>query len=222
VGPASFRFHQIARPEYAWWAHSARQRTWENAVISELVRSLRPGDVFFDVGAFVGAFTLMASRLVGPDGRVMCFEPDPGPRGVLERNLAANQATNVTVVPYAVGDRDGMVRFSARGDSAGHVSASGEVEVRQVTLDGYCAERGIRPTVMKVDVEGGEAGALGGSKTVRGVRELVVEIHEPVLRAQGIDPAALLDSLGSYELLEPRERGNYGVLLHPRPECELS
>lgn len=215
IGPTSFRFHEIARREYAWWAHEAHRRRWENVIIRELTRSLRPGDVFFDLGAFMGPFTLLASRIVGPQGRVVAFEPDPFARAVLERNVTANGAINVIVAPYAVGDRDGIVRFSASGDSVGHVSASGEVRVRQVTLDTYCAEQGITPTIMKVDIEGAEAAALRDSDAVRGLRELVVEIHEAALREQGVDPAVLLGGLGAYQLLESCQRGNYGVLVWP-------
>lgn len=215
IGPASFRFHDIARRKYAWWAHEARLCRWESSVIRQLSQSLRPGDVFGDVGAHVGAFTLLASRIVGPDGRVVAFEPDPGPRALLERNVIGNRATNVTVVPFAVGGRAGTVRFSASGDSVGHVGRLGDVEVRQVTLDGYCAEQGISPSVMKVDIEGGEAAALRGSAVVHRLCELVVEIHEPALREQGINPVALLDYLGPHRLLESPEGGNYGVLATP-------
>ena len=88
-----------------------------------------PGDVFFDLGAYVGPFTLLAARLVGPEGRVVAFEPDPRARAVLERNLAANGVANVTVVPCAVGDRHGKVRFVAGGDSVGRVDAGGDLEV---------------------------------------------------------------------------------------------
>jgi FkbM family methyltransferase len=220
VGAESFRFAAIDRRQYVWWAHLARRRRWETEVIRELTRALRPGDVFFDVGGFVGAFTLLGSRLVGPNGRVVAFEPDPGPRATLERNLKANGVHNVTVAPYAVGDHVGTVRLSASGDSVGHVTSSGEIEVRQVTLDSYCAEHNITPTVMKVDIEGSEAAALSGSDVVQGLREFIVEIHEPALRAQGVDPVALLDGLGSYELLESADRGNYGVLVRPRRLAE--
>jgi hypothetical protein len=121
----------------------------------------------------------------------------------------------VTVEACAVGDRDGSVRFSASGNSVSHVNALGNLEVRQVTLDGYCVKHGVNPTIMKVDIEGGEAAALTGSGVVRQLRELIVEIHEPALRAQGVDPSALLDTLGPYELLGSPDRGNYGVLVWP-------
>lgn len=51
-----------------------------------------------DVGAFIGAHTLLSSRLVGPEGRVVAFEPDGRARARLERNLRRNGAANVTVL----------------------------------------------------------------------------------------------------------------------------
>lgn len=216
VGPHAFRFNRIAEPEHVWWAHQVRRRAWEQPIIRELTRALEPGDVFVDLGAYVGPFTLLASKLVGPQGRVVAFEPDPATRRVLESNIAANGASNVTVVPFAVGREPGTVRFLASGDSAGRVGSDGDLEVRQVTLDGYCGEHGIRPTVMKVDIEGGEAAALESSNVARRVRELVLEIHEPQLREQGVDPGALLASLGEHRMLEPPDSGNYGVLVKPR------
>jgi FkbM family methyltransferase len=215
IGPHSFWFSGLARRQHVWWAHQTRRRAWEQPIIRRLAGALRPGDVFVDLGAYVGPFTLLASRIVGPEGRVVAFEPDPASRELLERNLAANGAANVTVVPYAVGDSAGTVRFVASGDSAGRIGAEGDLEVRQVELDECCAELGVEPTVMKVDIEGGEAAALGRSSVARRVRELVVEVHEPQLRAQGVDPAAFLSSLGSHELLEPPDSGNYGVSVHP-------
>ena len=81
-------------------------------MIHELVRELKAGDVFFDLGAYVGPYTLLASRLVGEGGRVVAFEPDPATRDLLDRNLAANGASNVTVVPSAVGRAAGACRSS--------------------------------------------------------------------------------------------------------------
>jgi FkbM family methyltransferase len=216
IGTQSFRFMAIDRRQYVWWAHQAQRRRWETEVVRELTRVIRPGDVFFDVGAFVGAFTLLGSRLVGPGGNVVAFEPDPNARETLERNLAANGVGNVIVAPYAVGDHVGKVRLSASGDSVGHVTVSGGIEIEQVTFDSFCADQGLTPTVMKIDIEGSEAAALRGSETVGRLREFLVEIHEPALRAQGIDPTVLLEGLGRYELLEPPETGNYAVIVRPR------
>ena len=151
---------------------------------------------------------------------MVAFEPDPNARETLERNLAANGVDNVIVAPYAVGDHVGKVRLSASGDSVGHVTRSGGIEIEQVTFDSFCADQGLTPTVMKIDIEGSEAAALSGSETVGRLREYLVEIHEPALRAQGVDPMALLEDLGPYELLEPSETVNYAVLVRPRTTVE--
>jgi FkbM family methyltransferase len=215
IGSHSFRFHGIASQQHVWWAHQVRRRRWEQAIIAELSRAVRPGDAFLDLGAYVGPFSLLASRLVGPEGRVVAFEPDPASRRLLESNLTANGATNVTVVPFAVGQQGGTVHFVASGDSAGRIGDEGDIEVRQVNLDDYCVQHGLVPTVMKIDIEGGEAAALDGSRVVRGLRELILEIHEPQLREQGVDPERFLAALGRHRFLEPRESGNYGVLVEP-------
>ncbi len=211
IGPETFVFAEADRPELVWWAHEAHRGTWERPMVEELTGALRPGDVFFDVGAFVGPYTLLASRRVGPDGRVVAFEPDARARSLLQRNIEANGATNVTVLPVALGDHEGTVRFAASGDSVGHIASDGEVEVEMATLDGICARLGFEPTVMKVDIEGGEAAALGGSDVARRVRTLVLEVHEPELRQQGVDPDAFLGGLGPQRLLEPKGSGNYAV-----------
>lgn len=216
IGPRSFWFDGLAEPQHVWWAHTVRRRAWEQPMIRELARALMPGDVFVDLGAYVGGYTLLASSLVGPQGKVIAFEPDPAARRLLERNIAANGASNVTVVPFAVGSEGGTVRFVASGDSVGRIDPAGDVEVRQVSLDDYCREHDLKPTVMKVDVEGGEAAALAGSAVAAGLRELVLEVHEPQLRERGVDVAAFLDGLGEHESIEPRESGNYAVVVKPR------
>jgi FkbM family methyltransferase len=171
--------------------------------------------VFFDVGAFVGPYTLLASRIVGPQGRVIAFEPDPRARAVLQDNLDANGVANVTVAPVALGDHEGTVSFFGSGDSVGHVGKGGEVEVDMTTLDAFCEHEGVEPDVMKMDIEGGEGLALPQSAVARRIREIVLEVHEPELRAQSIDPQQLLASLGPHRLIEPPDSGNYAVVITP-------
>jgi FkbM family methyltransferase len=216
IGPERFWFHGIADPEHLWWAQTTRRREWEQPMIRELARALGEGDVFVDLGAYVGGYTLLASRLVGPHGKVVAFEPDPAARRLLERNLASNGAANVTVVPFAVGRDAGSVRFVGSGDSVGRIDPEGELEVEQVSLDDFCRERDLRPTVMKVDIEGGEADALDGSAVVAALRELVLEVHEPQLRERGVDVGGFLERLGEHRPIEPPDSGNYAVVVEPR------
>ena len=72
---------------------------------------LNPGDVFYDVGANVGFFTLIGARRVGESGRVVAFEPAPTTRAALERNVRLNGFANVDIVEAAVSDAAGSATF---------------------------------------------------------------------------------------------------------------
>ena len=126
---------------------------------------VRPGDVVYDVGAFTGFYTLLASVLVGPRGRVFAFEPSPANGAYLKEHLRINRITNVTVIEAAVGERSGTVCFEQQGSaSISHVAAEGPVRVRMVTLDEFIRDEGTpRPDVLNIDVVGGEVGLLKGA-----------------------------------------------------------
>ncbi|MFL5582473.1 MAG: FkbM family methyltransferase [Gemmatimonadaceae bacterium] len=183
LGGERLRFVGVTESRhYAFWARSAWRGTWEPAVVSFLADELRPGDVVLDVGAFVGPYAMLAARRVGAAGHVHAFEPDSTARALLERNLARNAIVNVSVHACAVSASAGTLRLEAEpGDSRTRTGAVGDVTVPAVTLDGFCAQRGIRPAVIKADIEGGEREAftLGAARaTMRDARAVVVEIHE--------------------------------------------
>ena len=76
--------------------------TWEPEETSLISNRLKPGDVFVDVGANLGYFTLIASDAVGPAGKVFAFEPAPHNFSLLEKNVRANRCGNVTCEQKAV------------------------------------------------------------------------------------------------------------------------
>ena len=142
--------------------------TDEPAVQAELVRVLRPGGVVYDVGANVGFLTLIAARLVGPEGRVYAFEPIPDNARAIERNAALNGFANVTVLELALTDRSGeAVLRIPRINQGAHLAvvgdAAGEEDdliVRTAPLDEL---DGLRPPeLVKLDVEGAESSSSGG------------------------------------------------------------
>jgi hypothetical protein len=106
VGDQTFKFCDAGRSPQHGWAGRVHRERWEAEVIELFSKAVRPGDIVFGVGAYVGPYTLLASRLAGPSGHVFAFEPDPFARAILERNVEANQALNVSVMPYAVGARE--------------------------------------------------------------------------------------------------------------------
>ena len=90
---------------------------WEPHVTNEFRKRLAPGDVCVDVGAHVGYYTLLASRLVGSGGHVYAFEPAPVCHRALLGNLERNGCANVTVFDVAAGAREPTVLLVAPGAS---------------------------------------------------------------------------------------------------------
>ena len=88
---------------------------WEPSMTAWLRATLKPGDTFVDVGANVGYFTLLASDLVGPTGRVVAVEPSAATRRLLERNVSSNHVANVRIVEAAVSDHIGSLPIYGAG-----------------------------------------------------------------------------------------------------------
>jgi FkbM family methyltransferase len=133
---------------------------------------LRPGMVVFDCGAHVGEYTLMFSRLVGPDGAVYAFEPDPRVFEMLEWNVRSNAMTNVTTAQAALSSASGRAEYAVHPDAtcsslAEFGDARGDVEIVDVpttSLDDYAHEQGlVRVDALKIDVEGAEGAVLAGA-----------------------------------------------------------
>ena len=131
-----------------------------------VVELVKPGKVFFDVGAHVGFYTLMASSLVGDGGKVIAFEPLPKNLNYLERHLALNTSKNVTLIKAAVSNHSGKARFQeAPSSSMGKLTEQGSLEVDLVCLDELYSKQLIPvPDYMKIDVEGAEADVLNGAR----------------------------------------------------------
>lgn len=128
--------------------------------------AIAPGSVVYDIGAHVGYYTLLASVLTGPRGRVVAFEPLPRNLRLLRQHLQMNGIVNVAVVEAAVGERSGLTAFDPHpGHTMGRVSARGSLQVRMVALDDLLsAGQYPPPGCIKMDIEGGEAAALAGAR----------------------------------------------------------
>jgi FkbM family methyltransferase len=174
-----------------------------------LVESLlRPGDVFYDLGAHSGLFTLLGARLVGLTGRVVAFEPNPASAGNLRRHVALNRLSNVVVVQAAVANRSGRSRFTPAADLSGRLaglppseylgrlSDDGNLSVEVTTLDAALVEQQLPPpSLIKMDIEGSEVDALRGAQAL-------LKAHHPIVlvatHGEGLPAAcqALLGDLG--------------------------
>jgi FkbM family methyltransferase len=146
--------------------------------------TLRPGDVFVDVGANVGHLTLAASSMVGPQGLVFSLEPHPKTVHYLRGNVAFNRAENVRVIHAAAGESDGATHFtSQRSDDLNFVSDRG-IRVPLVTLDSVLPPLPIR--LLKVDVEGAELMVLkGAAETLARTEFIYFEAYEKFAKRFG-------------------------------------
>ncbi len=170
---------------------------------------LRPGMTVLDVGANIGFYSLEADDIVGPEGRVIAFEPDPANRALLEENLERNRAQRVTVEACAVSDsRREIQLYQSRYNSGDHRIYDGSQEadfhrggarstitVPTRTLDDYVAEHGLEVDVVKCDIQGAERRMWDGMRTLvanRATLVLAMEFWPRGLRACGDDPVEFL------------------------------
>jgi FkbM family methyltransferase len=164
-------------------------------------RFLRPGDVFVDVGANIGLFTLIAAERVGPGGKVLAFEPTAKTFGRLVDNVQLNKLSNVECFKLALSDSQGHLQLAAstNGRDAWNslvtvaLGESLETElVGVVDWDQFARQRELGSgsvTMMKIDVEGWESRVLEGGK------EFFSGSDAPVLQVEFTDAAA--ESAGS-------------------------
>ena len=145
------------------------------AEMSFLLHYLREDDLFLDVGANVGAYTVLASGAAG--ARSYAFEPSPAAIESLRDNVELNRiADRVHIEPYAIGRAPGSVPITTGGPSAMHHIGAGEstIPTEMRTIDSYR----LHPAIMKIDVEGYEAEVLAGAIETASCPELVAIITE--------------------------------------------
>jgi len=144
-----------------------------------IVEALQPSQVFFDVGANVGYYSLIASRVVGDEGRVVSFEPFLENVSHLYRHVRLNRLNNVDVLPVACSSDVGLTDFCRGGNGAlGHISGvnSGDRSendsaedaywVPTLSLDEFALRTGRWPAIIKIDVEGAELLVLQGAERI--------------------------------------------------------
>ena len=169
-------------------------QNYDAPVAEFLRRSVKPGDLCFDVGANVGVYVLQFAHWSAPNGRVVAFEPNPSALAVLEQHVQMNQLSNrVTIEAAAIGETSGdQVLYAAEAEGMSRLGAPNsaldgrvtEINVSVVTLDEYCAKNKLDPDWLFIDIEGFEIAALSGARDLiqrrRGKLGIVVEMHPNV------------------------------------------
>jgi FkbM family methyltransferase len=241
VGYATHINADIFRLEYAYGSRYDRKdkRAYEPAFYLPFVDRIREGMTVFDIGAHVGIFALGAAKRVGRSGQVVAFEPAPQTIAVLERHVAFNELQDIIrVEPGVVSDSTTPLSFFVYEESMAaslsrknvedlnpeqRRSPAQEVSVPSYTLDGYCREHGLTPSVIKIDVEGAEYRVLLGARELLSKHDIAIlcEVHPKQMENCGGDSArfyALIEELG-YEIKpldEPNPLGIYHSLISKR------
>lgn len=135
----------------------------EFADMAFMLNLIRPGDLFLDIGANVGSYTILSSKVRG--ARTIAIEPDPATMAALRRNIEINRIEElVTTQQIIVGAEKGEIQFTTGLDSVNRVTSAEHpnAQLRPVeTLDAIVGDE--RPTFMKLDVEGHENAVLSGA-----------------------------------------------------------
>ena len=163
-------------------------------------RLVRPGDIVFDIGANVGYTMLLFSTFTGPGGKVIAVEPGNRAFAVLARN--AEHRSNVRLIRAAASDRIGETMFyeAAMSDrsSIDRISGAAEIAVPTITVDRIAEQEGA-PALVKIDVEGHEAGVL------RGMAGLMASDRPPMISFEALTPQLRGESIATIQALARHE-----------------
>lgn len=189
-----------------WQLHrSFAYGTWEPEVVEAVQRHVTPGMTVLDVGAQTGFYSLLLSKLVGPKGKVIAFEPLPANFRLLEENVRLNSLENVTLRNRAVAEVSGEMKFEfphheptliggpvLEGDSRDFFA----VEVD--SLDDFLGEGGLPVHFIKIDVEGAEVEVLRGARRMLRAAHpyMMIELHNVHLHSRYHPALPLLEQFG--------------------------
>jgi FkbM family methyltransferase len=193
---------------------------------SAFVKTMKKGMVFFDIGANVGYYSILAARLVGPSGRVYAFEPLMRNLAYLYQHTLLNRTRNVTIIPAACTDRIALEAFSAGDNFAtGHLSQGNEdldgLPVTTIGVDEFVQQAGVSPHVIKIDVEGAELSVLKGARnTLRDTKpDIFLSTHSKSLSESCLGYLEKHDYL--YETLSPDKRNPSEFLAFHKAKSSL-
>lgn len=200
----------------------------ETSVQEAMRRHLVTGGVFYDLGANIGFFSLLAARLVGEGGRVLAFEPSPDNAQAIRVNAALNGLEGrIEVIAKAVGASNKTARlqvvddqsWSKLEDYGPHPTTERVLDIEVVSLDALVGDGLPPPTVVKLDVEEAEIAALEGMREVLRVHRpaVICELHDTHR-----DFAELMRSIGyrvvNLESAEPIEEAGSSAHALALPE----
>lgn len=192
----------------------AINRIHEETTTNLFKRIVRKGDVVIDLGANIGYFTLLAARLVGQQGIVFAFEPEPKNYSYLIKNIELNNYKQATAFQKAVSDKNGKIKLFICGYDSGHHTINRpngidayregrkgetkEIEIDAVSLNDFLGEKERKIDVIKMDVEGAEMLALLGMDKILKTNQnlkMFVEFFPLLIEKMGNSPKEFIRKL---------------------------
>lgn len=172
---------------------------YDVAQVRTIARIARPGMVVWDIGTYLGFYAAVASRLVGPTGRVIAFEPDPENLARATHNARLNSLLNVEFIQAAIGEPVGSITLVKTPNTNSHIDGafvgndradystraadrSEALTVRCMSLDEAYLDPAIpNPDFIKLDIEGAEQFALQHADRLSAEKGPVImlELHNP-------------------------------------------
>jgi len=184
---------------------------WEPYETSLALALLREGDVFVDVGANIGYFSIVAGSVVGASGRVFAFEPDPQNCALLQRNVHLNTMEDrVEVSAAGLSDRQSRAQLFLSEDNYGDHQlypddeGRGCVSVSLYNGSDYLAQRTDKLRLLKIDTQGSEAQVITGLlpflQKLREPAQILIELTPFSLKTAGSSGRELIELLATLAL----------------------
>ena len=212
---------------YRWFLRR-HQRFLERHEMRDFKKVIRPGMTVLDIGANSGTFTYFVSKLVGPNGKVYAFEPEPANFRALDRLVKSKNLQNVKTYNVALSSKEGTHTLFVDKFSSGCHSFSQDnlissvkngIEVQTTTLDSVLAANG-RVDIIKIDIQGAEGLVFeGGQKLLqqKGPISIFLEFWPGGMKKLGTNPIKFLqsfiDNRFSISILDKGSDGNIKVNL---------
>lgn len=174
---------------------------------TELVqKEIKKGNVVLDIGANIGYYTLIFAKIVGREGKVFAFEPEPGNFALLKKNVEINGYRNVILEQKAVSNKSEKIKLYLSDESSGHriyniYDGRKSIEIESICLDDYFKYYDGKIDFIKMDIEGAEGGVIQGASSLLQKNKNVKIVSEflPIgLKRWGIEPEEYLKLLLKY------------------------
>lgn len=198
-------------------AHILKSKSYEPHVTTVVKDLLKEGDVFLDIGANVGYFTMLASSLVKSSGKVIAFEPNPQNLQLIYTSMLESNIGNVDIYPYAVSDKKAILRFTTVGSNGGVVTDSSKAQQYYFLVPAIVADEVLaseeKINLIKIDIEAHEPFAIRGmEKLIRKLKpKIITEFHPWAMKLNNLEaPEAYLKQLFDFgyqiSIIEPSGR----------------